>query len=56
MKHPALTPVAASVIAILALPAATAEEKKESLGTITVNDTAENIKDRDRQGYDSQYE
>jgi hypothetical protein len=28
MKHPALTPVAASVIAILALPAATAEEKR----------------------------
>ena len=56
MKHLALTPVATAVIAILTMPVAIAEEKKESLGTITVNDTAENIKDRDRQGYDTQYE
>lgn len=56
MKHLALTPVAAAILAILAMPVATAEEKKESLGNITVNDTAESVKERDRQGYDSQYE
>lgn len=51
-----LNPVAAAIIATLALPATAFAEKQEHLGTITVEDAAKTIKERDRQGYDDQYD
>lgn len=57
MKHPALTRLAAAVITALMVPASqAADEKKEDLGKISVSDSAETVKERDREGYDSQYD
>lgn len=56
MKHPALTRLAAAVITSLIASSSAAEEKKEDLGKISVSDSAETIKERDLQGYDSQYD
>ncbi|HEN3611522.1 TPA: TonB-dependent receptor [Yersinia enterocolitica] len=57
MKHPVLTQLAAAVISALMAPASSAaEEKKEDLGKISVSDHGETLRERDRQGYDSQYD
>ncbi|MBC8652978.1 hypothetical protein GQR86_06340, partial [Providencia vermicola] len=51
-----LKPITTAIITTLFFPATTQAEKKEHIGTITVQDSAKTIKERDQQGYDDQYD
>ncbi|EKT60954.1 TonB-dependent receptor plug domain-containing protein [Providencia sneebia] len=52
-----LNSVTMAIMATLCIPTiSSAEQEKEDLGNIAVQDSAKTIKERDNQGYDSQYD
>ncbi|HGM9947147.1 TPA: TonB-dependent receptor [Providencia rettgeri] len=51
-----LTPITTAIITALFIPTSALGEKEEHIGTITVQDSAKTIKERDQQGYDDQYD